>query len=67
VSNTPVSFVIELVHRGPLATSPEFETRAAATTGRPAASLPLPPLLDAPSACALRVDALSKPNRALKP
>jgi hypothetical protein len=67
VSNAPVPFVVELVHRGNLTDSPEYETRATATLGRLVASPPLPPLLDAPPACALRVDALGEPNRALKP
>jgi hypothetical protein len=67
VSNPPAPLVVELVHRGALATSPEFETRAAASTTSLAASPPqsLPPV--ASPACALRVDALSALNRAPEP
>jgi hypothetical protein len=67
VSNLPVPFVEELVHRGALCDLVGDRTRAAASTGRFAASPLWPPPLPASPARALHVDAIRTPNRGPEP
>jgi hypothetical protein len=67
VSNAPVPLVIEFVLRRDWDTSPEFMARAAASTGRSAASSPRPPSQLASRARTLHVDAFRASNRAPEP
>jgi hypothetical protein len=67
VSNPPVPFVEELVHRGALSDLAGDRTRAAASTGRFAASPPRSPPLPASPLRAPRVGALRAPNRGPEP
>jgi hypothetical protein len=64
VSNPPAPFVFVLGHREIL---PEFPSRAAASSGRSAASPPLSPPLVASLLCALRVDVPRALSRAPEP
>jgi hypothetical protein len=67
VSCTPTPFVVEPVHGGALATSPEYPSRAAVLSARVAASPPQSPPLVALSLRALLVGVLYATNLTSKP
>jgi hypothetical protein len=67
VSNPPAPFVVVLGHRSAREISPEFPSRAAASSSRSAASPPLSPRLVALLLRALRVDVPRALNRAPEP
>jgi hypothetical protein len=68
VSFTPASPVIVLMRRSSREVSPEFPSRAAASSGRSVASPPLsPPLVVASPLCALHAGVLRALNRAPEP
>jgi hypothetical protein len=67
VSFTPASPVVGLVRRSSQEVSPEFRRRAAASSGRSAASLPLSPPIVASPLRALRAGVLRALNRAPEP
>jgi hypothetical protein len=67
VSYTPALFVFKPEHRGALATSLEYPSRAAALSTCAAASPLLPPPLAASSPPVLHVGVFRAPNHALKP
>jgi hypothetical protein len=67
VSFTPVPLVVEFAHHSTRKSPPEFPSRAAASSGRSAASPPQPPSQLASPAWALHVDASHALNHALEP
>jgi hypothetical protein len=66
VSYTPAPFVVDPEHRGALATSPEYPSRAAALSARAAASPPPPPPLAASSLRVLHVGVFRAPKPCTK-